>query len=145
MTLQNLLQTGQLREHEATREEVRTLLDAVRRNLADAQVTAISLETRFDAAYKAVMQLSRVALWANGFRPSAAAGHHMTMIQSLPKSIGLTSKRAIVLDALRRKRNASDYMGSYVDQSATDTCIAEAQLLLRDVHAWLVEHRPDLL
>lgn len=145
MTLQNLLQTGQLRGHEPTREEVRTLLDAVRRNLADAQVTAISLETRFDAAYKAVMQLSLVALWANGFRPSATTGHHMTMIQSLPKTIGLAKERMVILDALRRKRNASDYMGGYVDQSATDTCIAEAQTLFKDVQAWLVEYRPDLL
>lgn len=80
MTLQNLLQIGQLKEHEATREEVRALLDAARRNLADAQVTAISLETRFDAAYKAIMQLSLVALLANGFRPSSGTGHHMTMI-----------------------------------------------------------------
>jgi uncharacterized protein (UPF0332 family) len=145
MTLQNLLQTGQLKEHEATREEVRALLDAARRNLADAQVTAISLETRFDAAYKAVMQLSLVALLANGFRPSAGTGHHMTMIQSLPKSIGLDRKRSIVLDALRRKRNVADYMGGYVDQSATDTCIAEAQALLKDVQTWLADHRPDLL
>lgn len=145
MTLQNLLQTGQLREHETTREEVRTLLVAVRRNLADALVTAVSLETRFDAAYKAVMQLSLVALLANGFRPSSGTGHHVTMIQSLPKSIGLASKRLIVLDALRRKRNAADYMGGYVDQSATDTCIAEAQALLKDVESWLADHRPDLL
>lgn len=145
MTLQNLLQTGQLREHETTREEVRTLLVAVRRNLADAQVSAVSLETRFDAAYKAVMQLSLVVLLANGFRPSSGTGHHMTMIQSLPKSIGLAGKRLIVLDALRRKRNAADYMGGYVDQSATDTCIAEAQALLKDVESWLADHRPDLL
>lgn len=145
MTLQNLLQTGQLREHEVTREEVRTLLVAVRRNLADAQVTAVSLETRFDAAYKAVMQLSMVALFANGYRPSAGLGHHMTMIQSLPKSIGLESKRLIVLDALRRKRNAADYLGGYVDQSATDTCIEEAQALVKDVESWLADHRPDLL
>jgi hypothetical protein len=145
MTLQNLLQSGQLKKHEATREELGQLLAAVRRNLADAQISAISLETRFDAAYKAVMQLSMMALMANGFRPNTGAGHHMTMIQSLPKTIGLAKERMVVLDALRRKRNASDYMGSYVDQSATDTCIAEAQLLLRDVQAWLVEHRPDLL
>jgi hypothetical protein len=61
MTLQNLLQIGQLKEHEATRAEVQVLLAAVQRNLADAQVSAISLETRFDAAYKAIMQLSLVA------------------------------------------------------------------------------------
>jgi hypothetical protein len=144
MTLQNLLQTGQLKEHEATREEVRTLLDAVRRNLTDAHVTAVSLETRFDAAYKAIMQLSLVALLANGFRPGAGTGHHMTIIKSLPELIGLASKRVIVLDALRLKRNVADYMGGYVDQSATETCITEAQALLKDVQTWLADHRPDL-
>jgi hypothetical protein len=144
MTLQNLLQTGQLKEHEATREEVRTLLDAVRRNLTDAHVTAVSLETRLDAAFKAIMQLSLVALLANGFRPSAGAGNHMTLIQSLPELIGLASKRVVVLDALRLKRNVADYMGGYVDQSATETCITEAQALLKDVQTWLADHRPDL-
>lgn len=69
----------------------------------------------------------------------------MTMIQTLPKSIGLDRKRIVILDALRRKRNVSDYMGGYVDQSATDTCIVEAQMLPKDVESWLVEQRPDLL
>lgn len=145
MTLQNLLEIGQLKEHEATAEEIRLLLDAARRNLADSQVTAVSLETRFDAAYKAIMQLSMVALMANGFRPGSGAGHHMTMIQTLPKSIGLDRQRIIILDALRRKRNVSDYMGGYVDQSATDTCIVEAQSLMKDVESWLAGQRPDLL
>lgn len=144
MTLQNLLETGQLREHEASAEEIRHLFDAARRNLADAQVTAISLETRFDAAYKAIMQLAMIALLANGFRPGSGTGHHMTMIQTLPKSIGLSRQRVVTLDALRRKRNAADYMGSYVDQTATDGCIVEAQALLLDVESWLSEHRPDL-
>ena len=80
MTLQNLLETGQLKEYEATAEEIRLLLGAARRNLVDAQVSAISLETRFDAAYKAIMQLSMVSLMANGLRPGSGAGHHMTMI-----------------------------------------------------------------
>jgi hypothetical protein len=145
MTLKNLLQTGQLKEHEPTREEIRTLLAAARRNLTDAEVTAISLETRFDAAYKAIMQLSMVALMGNGFRPSTGGGHHMTMIQSLPKSIGLSRERMLILDTLRRKRNVSDYMGGYVDQAAAETCIAQAHTLFEDVEAWLKEHRPDLL
>ncbi len=145
MTLQNLLEIGQLKDHETTPEEIQTLLAAVRRNLIDAQIEAVSLETRFDVAYKAIMQLSMISLLANGFRPSSGAGHHMTMIQSLPKSIGLSRQRVVVLDALRRKRNAADYMGSYVDQTATDTCISEAQMLLKDVESWLAEHRTDLL
>jgi hypothetical protein len=143
MTLQNLLQIGQLKGHEATRAEVQVLLAAVQRNLADARVAAISLETRFDAAYKAIMQLSLVALMANGFRPGSGGGHHMTMIQSLPHSIGLPRERMVVLDALRRKRNASDYLGGYVDRAATEACIAEAEGLLATVQIWLNEHRTD--
>lgn len=108
MTLDNLLQTGQLKEHATTVEEVRQLRAAIRRNLADAHVTAVSDETRFDAAYRAIMQLAMLALLANGFRPSSSSGgHHMTMIQSLPKSVGLPKETMIVLDSLRRKRNAA--------------------------------------
>jgi hypothetical protein len=68
----------------------------------------------------------------------------MTMIQSLPVSIGLDRNRMLVLDTLRRKRNLSDYMGNYVDENALETCISEAHILLGDVENWLVKHRPDL-
>ena len=65
-------------------------------------MTAISAETRFDAAYKAIMQVALAALMANGFRPDTNRhGHHMTVVQSLPKSIGLATDRMVVLDALR--------------------------------------------
>lgn len=77
MTLQNLLETGQLKQHEPTREKVRTLLDAVRRNLADAQVTAVSLEMRFDAAYKAVMQLSLRGVEAGVHEPDLLGAAHL--------------------------------------------------------------------
>jgi len=146
MTLENLLETGQLKEHTATVEEVSRLIEAARRNLADAKVTAISDETRFDAAYKAIMQSAMLALLVNGFRPSSSSGgHHMTMIQSLPKSIGLAKETMVVLDALRRKRNAADYLGSYVDGTAVKACIAEATNLLKAVETWISSHRPDLL
>lgn len=55
MTLENLLKTGQLSEHSARADEVQRLLEAARRNIADAKVAAISLETRFDAAYKELL------------------------------------------------------------------------------------------
>lgn len=145
MPLQNVLRTGQRKEYETSREEVWTLLAAVRRNLTDAEVTAISLETRFDAAYKAIMQLSMAALLTNGFRPSSGAGHHRTMIQAQPESSGLFKKRMMVLDALCRKRNVSNYMGGHVGQAGADACIAEAQTLLKDVEIRLAEHRTEFL
>ena len=75
MTLENLLKIGQLKIHSTDRSEVQRLLEAVRRNLNDAGVDAISLETRFDAAYKAIMQTAMVALLANGYRADSR-GHH---------------------------------------------------------------------
>ena len=146
MTLENLLKTGQLKEHIVSLKEVRQLIEAARRNIKDAKVTAISDETRFDAAYKAIMQSAMLALLINGYRPSSSSGgHHMTMIQSLPKSIGVPKETMVVLDALRRKRNAADYMGSYVDKTAVEACIEEAGSLLQTVETWISAHRPDLL
>lgn len=146
MTLENLLKIGQLKSHVTSKEEVQRLLGAARRNLADAEVEAISTETRFDSAYKAIMQEALAALMANGYRPETnRPGHHMTLIQSLPTTIGLPNARMVVLDVLRRKRNLTDYTGDWVDETLMENCIAEAKALLQDVEAWLREHRPDLL
>ena len=67
MTLENLAQIGKLKPHKTTREEIARLLAAVRRNLKDAKLTSISPESRFDIAYKAVMQCGLIAAMANGF------------------------------------------------------------------------------
>jgi hypothetical protein len=46
-----------------------------------------------------------------------------------------------LLDALRRKRNLSDYMGQGIDEGSVKRCRQEAEQLLRDVVGWL-EGRP---
>ena len=43
MSLQNLLKTGQLEEHETNAEQVRRMLDAAQRSITDAQQESISL------------------------------------------------------------------------------------------------------
>jgi hypothetical protein len=146
MTLENLLKIGQLKSHATDAVEIQRLLDAARRNLADAHVEAISPETRFDAAYKAIMQAALVALMANGFRPDTnRPGHHMTVLQSLPKTLGLPGERMLVLDTLRRKRNLSDYTGEDIDDVSAQHCIREAEQLLREVDVWLKKNAPGLI
>ena len=77
MSLENLLRINQLQRHTSTAREVQRLLAAASRNLADSGVAGLSDETRFDAAYKAIMQCAMVGLMANGFRPSTTMpGHH---------------------------------------------------------------------
>lgn len=146
MTLENLLRIGRLKEHPVEPSEIRKLLQAAKRNLKDSGVNGISLETRFDTAYKAIIQTALAALMANGYRPDTNhPGHHMTVLQSLTISIGLPSERMIVLDVLRRKRNLSDYTGEDIDKGSADHCAKEAENLLQDVTAWLARDHAGLL
>ena len=146
MSLANLLKIGQLKTHPPDAAEVQRLLVAAARNLADARVTSISPETRFDAAYKAIMQVALAAMMANGYRPDTGRpGHHQTVVQALGLTIGLTKPRVTVLDTLRRKRNLSDYTGEDMDDSSVAHCIVEAERLLGDVGLWLRANRPALL
>lgn len=146
MSLANLVRTNQLQEHMASPEAVQRLLAAARRNLADAGVAGISDETRFDAAYKAIMQCAMVGLAANGYRPATSTpGHHQTMIQTLSLTLGVPRDTWLVLDALRRKRNVNDYSGELMEPDAVRECIAQADNLLVRTAAWLQANRPDLL
>jgi hypothetical protein len=83
---------------------------------------------------------------ANGFRPDTSRpGHHMTVIQSLPQTIGLSTERMIVLDVLRRKRNLTDYSGGWIDETSMEQCIVEARCLLRDVEVWLMQEKHEFV
>jgi len=146
MTLDNLVKIGRLKPHRASGDEIADLLNAALRNLDDAYAHNISPENRFDAAYKCIMQAALVGLMAHGFRPDTKApGHHQTVINSLPKTIGLDGGRLAVLDALRNKRNLSDYTGRPIDLASLDACIEEARRLLKDVVDWLAANRRDLM
>jgi hypothetical protein len=146
MSLQNLLKIGALAEHVTDAEQVNRMLASAGRCSDDSWQPSISLETSLDAAYRAVMQVSMVALWANGLRPSKSApGHHRTMIQSLHHSVGLDNDRMLVLDTFRVKRNAIDYTGEDVDAASVESCTEAADHLLQHLNQWLAENRPDLL
>ena len=146
MTLQNLLKIGRLKPHAPTPAEVQRLLAAAERNLADSRADSVSDETRFDAAYKAVMQCALAAMLAGGHRPSTSEpGHHQTLIQSLPLTMGVPNETWVVLDALRRKRNASDYSGDIVEPDMRAEGTAQATALLKALRAWLKANHPELL
>jgi hypothetical protein len=125
---------------------VAKLLAAARRNIADAQLVGLSAENRFDAAYKAVMQLAMAALNANGYRTlTSKPGHHQTAIQTLVASVGLAPAEVIVLDALRKQRNLTDYSGDPVPEAVVAECLASAQALLAHLVAWLRVNRPEVM
>lgn len=145
MSLDNLIGKS-LEKITADAAVIDRLLSAARRNIADAHVTEISPENRFDAAYKAIMQLAHVALQANGYRTlTSKPGHHMTMIQSLSQTIGLDKPTVIALDAMRKQRNVADYSGDIIPSSLVEECVAHAKALYGDVMQWIEKNRPELL
>lgn len=138
MSLQNLAKIGQLHPHEARPDEIGRLIAAAQRNLKDAGRQENSAETRFDCAYKAIMQCALLAMMAAGYRPATnAPGHHQTMIQSLPLTLGVSNDTWIVLDGLRKKRNQNDYTGAPVFEPEVNEAIAHASDLLHAVQSYL--------
>jgi uncharacterized protein (UPF0332 family) len=130
MTLNNLI--GKTLEKIMVHPEaIRRLITAAERNIIDSKVAAVSAENRFDAAYKAIMQIANAALQASGYRTlTSKPGHHQTMIQSLSKTLEIDSNTVILLDAMRKQRNIADYSGDIVPESTVKDCITQAEILL---------------
>lgn len=132
MALDNLIGIS-LEKIQSDPNAIKRLLHAAERNILDSKIDLVSAENRFDAAYKAIMQLANAALQANGYRTlTSKPGHHQTMIQLLPQTLGTDKKTVIILDAMRKQRNIADYSGDIIPESAVVTCIAQAEALLND-------------
>ena len=146
MSLDNPLKIKQLQLHNPSKEALLRLLDAAKRNIADAHIEVVSGENRFDAAYKSIMQCAMLALWLNGYRTSTSQpGHHQTAIQTLPTTIGLSQTTVIILDGLRKQRNVSDYEGDPISDQAIKECIKQAEQLYVCLSEWIAKNRPDLV
>lgn len=145
MTLDNLLGRS-LERIDPDPLMIQRLLQAARTSLNDAAIDTLSNENRFDIAYKAIMQLANAALQAEGFRTlTSKPGHHQTMIQSLPKTIGLDRDTVIELDALRKQRNITDYSGDLVTEQQKQACLNLANALWDKVNRSLQQNHPELL
>lgn len=144
MTLNNLIGVS-LEAVQPDSTSIARLLEAAQSSLRDSQLFGLSSEGRFDLAYKAIMQCANAALQANGYRTlTSKPGHHQTMIQTLPRTIGLEASVMVLLDQMRKQRNIIDYSGDLVSESLADEAVRQAAMLLERVVAWICTHKPDL-
>lgn len=145
MTLNNLLSVS-LEAIEPDAASIQRLLEAAQASLNDAQLPNLSCEGRFDLAYKAIMQAANAALQANGFRTlTSKPGHHQTMIQTLPRTVGLDAGTMVLLDQMRKQRNVIDYSGDLVSEALAAEAVKQAAALQVLVRAWIRDHKPHLL
>ena len=144
MTLENLIGKGLQREP-ASAEEVRRFLAKITTRLADAQNDAISLDSRFDLAYEALLQIGLVALRANNLRPDSRGGHHILALQTLNTSIGYPREKLRLLDEYRRQRATGLYDGSFVPtQAEFNELLTTVLELMAHLQLWLNKCHPEL-
>jgi len=114
MSLQDFLDSGRLKPHKASTEEIRKLFEVVKRDLADAKVPGLSEDRRFTIAYNAALQAGRAFLAAEGYR-TAGQGHHHTVFQALRRLLDKEHHHVLdYLDDCRSKRNLAEYLGTEV-------------------------------
>lgn len=145
MALANLVGKG-LERAETDAAEVRRYLDKIGRKLEDAKRASNHLDTRFDIAFEALLQIAICALRVNGYRTTAAAGHQQVAIQLLPKSIGIDAGAIRTLDEYRKKRSLGLYQADFDPSEKEVEAVTHAVERLRgELNAWIRKNRPGLL
>src|SRR3990172_9090150 len=112
MTLDNLVGKG-LERAPASKQEISRYLAKIRRKIADCKQKTLSLDTRFDTAFAALLQVALAALRANGYRTTSEAGDQQIAIQLLPKTLGIERVEIRTLDEYRKKRLRGNYDASF--------------------------------
>jgi hypothetical protein len=145
MSLQSWSESGKLKSHRTSKEEIADLLKAADRDLQDAQLYGLSTDRRFATAYSAALLMATVALAASGYRASQE-GHHRWTIQSLTFTVKLDGSIVDRLDAFRRKRNIADYERvGMVSEQELNEMLALAKELRISVVGWLKKSHPELV
>lgn len=144
MSLHAWLESRWIVSHESSRAEVEELLAVVDRDLADAAIDGLSSDWRLGIAYNAALQLATLALAAEGFRVARERAHERSIL-SLRFTVGLDADLVDVIDAVRRKRNVSNYerAGTASDTEAREM-YAIAAALRTTVLRWLSATHPRL-
>jgi len=126
MSWQQWLNRGEVQAHSTSLQELDAMRALIRRDLADAAITALSEDRRFATAYNAALQSASMVVACSGYRVTAKVGHHKVSFAAAALALGPQADRyTAYFDRCRRKRNVIDYITASV---ATET---EADELLR--------------
>lgn len=147
MSLLDWLDEEKISPHTTNPQEVQNLFKVIDRDIADAEITAISADRRFATAYNAALQLATVALLASGYRVTAGKGHHYVTLSSLQFTMGKNSlPRMKYLNVCRQTRNKTDYdRAGVTEEHEVEELLSELVQFRKDVIAWLKKRHPSLL
>src|SRR5687768_5225605 len=145
MNWKSLLTAGKLQRHVTSKQEQDELRGVVARDLADAALPGLSDDRAFATAYNAVLQLSKMAIAAAGYRVTGH-GHHHTTFEAVELAAGAAAMPyAAYFDACRRKRNQLDYdLAQITSHTEAQELITKANEFRQLIENWLTTTHPTL-
>jgi len=110
MTIQTLLDNGSIHPIKASPEEINRIMDIAHRDLTLAEeIITESQDWSFSIAYNAVLQACRAYMFYQGYRPSSAETHKITL-DFMQYSVNESMKPTIeYFDRVRKKRHRTVY------------------------------------
>lgn len=145
MSWRTLLDERRVRPHQTSRQEIDALRAVVRRDLADARLSGLSVDRCFATAYNAALQIGKICIACEGYRVSGT-GHHATTLEALELALGPSIEELVIyLDACRRKRNQIDYdMADVISETEAREVTERAEELFAIAEEWIRLNHPGL-
>jgi hypothetical protein len=140
-----LLAQRRVHPHTTSKQELDGLRALIDRDLAGADLPALSADRRFATAYNAALKTPKMATACSGYRVAAVPGHHrLQHFEAARLALGPGSDRFLdYFEASRRKRNLIDDDSAYI---ATGTkaaeLLAEAESFRAYVERWIASVNP---
>lgn len=127
-SLERLAQIGSLKPEAADQRELDGLLRSGRVRLRDAQLPALSPESRFDLAYNASHALALAALRRAGYR----SDNRYIVFQCLPHTLGVGADVWRVLALCHDRRNRAEYEGDVdIGEQLVSDLVAATEKVLK--------------
>jgi len=126
-------------------EKVRNLLRRSTERCADARITAVSLSSRFQAAYDAGFCCALAVLEVNNME-STEKGHHRDTLQTAAQLLGLKGDTADLVPSLVQTRNADRYDAApIITAQMVEATVVWAQRWQAETQSYLEKKNPQAL
>lgn len=146
MSLQKLLNKGNLERLEPDKDEIANLLIMANLKLDDAGNQSNSPATRLSLAYQVILTCCTIALRACGYRAKVVAGKHRLTVDTAEYTLGEKRKTIHYFHILRKKRNEDMYEGlPSIGKGELSEALTEAKRLLKTTTKWLSQNYPNLI
>ena len=146
-SLNNLLVSKDLEEHNPSRNEIEGIKRLISRDIQDANLLELSIDRRFATIYNAALNLSRIIVISKGYRITAKIGHHKITFTAASIILGKQFDHFFSLfEICRRKRNKVDYdQADVATESELIDLISHVNKFEKIIHQWMSSNHFKLI